>query len=81
MWRGSPVEVSVVRFRRSGRDPEARIDAPMVVKGQFAGVADKTGTGRSGEGKLLLGHAPAGRVVSSGTAGESFEGQRLAAAD
>jgi hypothetical protein len=29
--------------------------------GQGAGIADKTGTGRSVEGKLLSGHAPAGR--------------------
>jgi hypothetical protein len=35
----------------------------MVVKGQFCWFADKTGMGRSVEGKLLLGHAPAGPVM------------------
>jgi len=44
----------------SGR-ASTRTDAPMVVKGQFCWFADKTGMGRSVEGKLLLGHAPAGR--------------------
>jgi hypothetical protein len=39
-------------------------------------VADKTGKGRSGEGRLLLGHG-ASKVMGPGTAGGSFEGQHV----
>jgi hypothetical protein len=36
-------------------------------------VADKTGKGRWGEGRLLLGHGTS-KVMGPGTAGGSFEG-------
>ena len=44
-----------------------------MVNGVFCWVADKTGKVRSGEGKLLSGHARQGR--DPGTAGESLAGQ------
>jgi hypothetical protein len=47
-----------------------------VVKGLFAGCADRTGSGHSVEGRLLLGHGPAGRGWSR-AADKSFVGQQV----
>ena len=65
----------VAEREQSSVSSSQQIDAPMVVKGLLLVVADRPGSSHSVEGRLLLGHAPAGRGWSR-AADRSFIGQQ-----